>query len=52
MIGHGKNFVLFLLRVSHDINCPEVGYCAQALGYIDFWLGWVWLVCSGLVGLG
>ena len=22
-------------------NCPEVGYCAQALGYIDFRFGWV-----------
>ena len=20
-------------------NCPEVGYCAQASGYIVFWLG-------------
>ena len=29
------------LRVNSLLQLPEVGYCAQALGYIFFRLGWV-----------
>ena len=40
---------MMIINVTILMNCPEVGYCAKALGYIDFRLGWVRL---GLVRLG
>ena len=39
---------LFLVLVNR--NFTEVGYCAQALGYIDFRLGWAFWVLLIWVG--
>ena len=41
-----------VFRMFADLNCPEVGYCAPALGYVDFRLGWVGLGQVVLAELG